>query len=343
MTADCQKYCEETGWPAWYGELEDNVPTATVLDAMVFKCAPNPDKTNNAAYQIYLSCRSCDGARTQLNTSYAHTVTTDEKLAQAKLDKAAVEQQLEQAKQQLKYWKEREAEIRKFKADQEANWLPQKSMCYSKYQEIEEVKKEHMRKCAPSYYDRSCEKVCIESTQEGCGVVEGTRPISEFLHGGVRSTCKPPARSWINGPWTWESDIEHPSKQCQRILDHQRVHYAQKTLISGWLSKQGRVNGWKKRYFALESGDEVRTAILRYWYADPRTDPKARERYSKSTIMWDAKNVKHKSYGWSDSNCLKIYHFYGKQRYCVPDSEGNAKEKRDSWVSLLKRAIRHPS
>jgi len=123
-------------------------------------------------------------------------------------------------------------------------------------------------------------------------------------------------------------------------------------LKHGWLLKKGRSfwSKWEKRYFVLESGDAVRSAVLRYFTRNPTDLPfsqwKSIEREDKSIILWDAKNTKAKAgfhYLFTDgTECFKIYHFYRDFRFCVPGSN-DASEDRDEWMNLVQDAIKFPS
>jgi hypothetical protein len=317
------------------------------LEAMVFQCTPRPvrlsyetDENFRRRSDKWLACRECDKSRTRLTNNHETVLEFDKTLKEAEEDLDELKRELELKKEQLRYWKSKEAEIRKNKLDQEANWLPQKESCEAKYIEAKRERIRHIGECGPKHYDESCEKRCIEAQNEGCGVLEGSKPNSNLLHGGVRATCSPPHPSWIRGPWNWDVAEESTFKQCRRILNNQGPVYATKILIQGFLLKKGRMNGWKQRYFAMESGNSVRSATIRYWLQNPTTDPRAEERFTKSIFVWDAKAVYRKTWGWSDNNCLGIDHWYRWIALCVPDSEGNAAAKADQWVDFINRSIK---
>lgn len=155
-------------------------------------------------------------------------------------------------------------------------------------------------------------------------------------------------------PFTYGAS-EGQGDQCSRIFSHQRPRFAQSILKHGWLLKKGRSwwSGWEKRYFVLESGDAVRSAVLRYFDQDPSTMPHDQwnqiQREDKAIILWDAKSTKLKTglhYLFTDgSACFKLYHFYRDYRFCVSgkDYPETASAERDEWMSLVTSAIRFPS
>ena len=202
-----------------------------------------------------------------------------------------------------------------------------------------------MAKCAPQFYQYSCERACTETGSEaGSGVVEGSQPGDATGLGGIEVTCAPPQPSWILGPFNYGAH-EDTSKQCERIQSHQQTQYAQRVLKSGWLWKKGRDRGWDERYFILESGDSVRSAILRYWNANPAKSADAQERREKGILLRDAKGITAKDgehYGFENGEqCFKIYHFYRDYRLCVVANQKatSPEEERNQWVKLIESAI----
>jgi hypothetical protein len=268
-----------------------------------------------------------------------------------------LQQQLDDARAELNLWQSKEIALRADKNDADAAWLPNQASCRATYQEYENAKTAHVRSCAPKYYDHSCEKACVEaqgSIEFGCGVVEGAAPADIVSAGGVVANCDPPQPSWVLGPFTYGGS-EDQTAQCTRIFAHQRPQKAQHILKHGWLLKKGR-NGWDnwdRRYFVLESGDQVRSAVLRYFDKDPSKTPRSEwseiEREDKAIILWDAKSTKVKegtNYGFTDgSACFKLYHFYRDFRLCVPgvDYKSSASAERDEWMTLVQGLIRFPS
>merc|ERR1740121_222188 len=122
--------------------------------------------------------------------------------------------------------------------------------------------------------------------------------------------------------------------------------------------KSGRAGGnwfglrryaWTRRYFVLESGDQVRSGILRYWLSDPNLDRQAEERFDKSVVLWDAKYTQAKPGAYYDKNdcqCFKLKHFYRTYRFCIQASDvqgGDNVAERDDWMNKVQREIRFPS
>merc|ERR550537_589672 len=106
--------------------------------------------------------------------------------------------------------------------DQE--WLPQQRECRSTYETYLNGKSRLVQQCAPTYYDKSCEKACIEkqASTDGCGVVEGFNPGEMKGMGGIDVNCAPLQPSWVMGPFT-HGGQESAGAQCTRILAHQKA------------------------------------------------------------------------------------------------------------------------
>jgi len=256
---------------------------------------------------------------------------------------------LEKARIDLK-----EDEAKKLMMQMIDEWEPQREKCKVKMLIVRNVREYTLGSCARKFYNNSCEKACIEQS-EGCGVVEATRPGEGGLD-GMDVACKPPQPSWILRAYPGvEGDSE--ASQCDRIAAHQSVQYALKILKSGYLEKKGRNGAWELRYFVLESGDAVRSAVLRYWDHNPGlhsqsqyvADVKpAKESESKMIILQDAVSVKTLGY-----NCFVVSHFYRDYKLCEPKqiSDRNKQilewerekvtsvEERNRWVSLIKANI----
>lgn len=271
-----------------------------------------------------------------------------------------LEQELQSAIDDLQKWQSEHPSLNQTKAAMDQEWLPQKDGCMKTHNNYVNGRDEAIASSAPSYYDDSCEKACIESTAEssGCGVIEGDHaddpltPENEDWNnnGGVEAHCQPPQPSWIMGPFT-HGEKEPEGQQCGRIETYQRQRHAQSILKAGYLLKAGRIGGWYKRFFVLESGDAVRSAVLRYYKKDPAVNAKAEERHGKGIILWDAKSVKAKVYSrdsWKTKDmCFKLYHFYRKYKFCVPKMERATNRQhatdegmvRDEWMDLISNQI----
>merc|ERR1712018_415828 len=86
---------------------------------------------------------------------------------------------------------------------------------------------------------------------------------------------------------------ETEGAQCQRIRAHQQEQRSKSILKHGWLWREGLVWGWDKRYFILESGNQVRSALLRIFSEDPKGMAGGRdlELYSNAIVLWDAVGI----------------------------------------------------
>merc|ERR1719171_1642451 len=221
-------------------------------------------------------------------------------------------------------------------------WIPQKDGCFQTMDLYLHGRAAHVQRCAPPYYDRSCEKACIEQqhVHAGCGVIEGSQPNDLPSLGGVAVTCSPPSASWLLGHVK-----ETKGDQCARITAWQPAHgqYAQQVIKAGWLWKKGNgwFSGWDKRYFVLESGDSVRSALMRYFDDVPKSAV-AKEKADKDIILWDAKGVRpDKTPGkFSDTGaaCFVIEHFYRDYHLCVvpADSALGVDADREEWMNLIR-------
>lgn len=265
-------------------------------------------------------------------------------------------------------WEGKAQGLRSVKETMDEEWLPQSEGCFSTYNAYQSGKAGSVAACAPNFYPNSCERQCVElQSKDGCGVVEGTRPGAVTGSGGISVPCEPPQPSWILTPFTYNSvEVESQTAQCERIEENQKSRYAQRLLKTGWLWKKGDLR-WQKRFFVLESGDDVRSALLRYWDEDPSKNSKADEREGKGIILHDAKSVKEKDgkarYNFKHGEeCFKLYHFYRDYRLCVVVPEVDikaieglqdtkaadnlkeqnnikAQKERDEWLELLTEQI----
>jgi predicted nucleic acid-binding Zn-ribbon protein len=368
MKRRCNNYKNERNMDRMMDMLDGSDSTARLLGMLPsFHCRRphmpmNKAADDNAAdwhraqmsyrrdLDVYNACKECDSAKDDLKR--AHKKISD---IQHRRDR--------EARRIPEYQRKHdnlESELRKAQFDEKGlrwnmrsmtnEWQPQRPGCEKTYYEYANGKASSVVKCAPQYYKDSCERACIETSYSGCGVVEGARPGDhvEQASGSVHVSCEPPQPSWILGPFTYGAK-ESKSSQCGRIQEHQSVKYAQKTLKAGYLWKKGRNGGWDMRYFMLESGDDVRSALLRYWTKDP-TKLKAEEKAGKGVILQDAKGVKAKKgskYGFKNGEeCFKIQHFYRDYRLCVPNAtdrsvalgeekSGQEDRLRDEWVEEI--------
>lgn len=252
-------------------------------------------------------------------------------------------------------WMAKLPDLKQKRDDEKLNWGPMEVRCEEAVEQYLLSLRSAMKTCVPDYYDSSCEKECIEIQEtrpggEGCGVVEGNMPNDITGRGGPAVNCVPPAMSFVKSAYTYGPDppTESALQQCGRIFSKQQPLYAQKILKHGYLMKRGRNWKWRKHYFVLESGDHMRTGVLRYWQGDvdPSGDRGAVEQFHKSTLLWDAERVisqEGSHYRWKDgSACFSIVHFYRWIRLCVPgvyeDSE-KASLERDDWVKKVESQL----
>ena len=267
----------------------------------------------------WLKCKHCLkeheelGMRTRIER-YAKQV-----LRQAKQQLEALESALNSSRSKLESCKKL-SDVREPKQAADAEWQQQGCAALLSWEEG------FIPKCVQQHWESSCERFCLES--QGCGVVEGRQPRGHAPLGHLQVPCAPPRSSWING-----EDLE---KQCERIARAQQVQFAQKDLKSGWLWLKGKaVERWKKHFAVLESGDAVRSAVLRFYESDWANAKMS----AKMIILWDAKDVKEKEargYGFRQGEgCFKLYHFYADYRFCVDESEDSRE-----WMKLLRSTLR---
>jgi hypothetical protein len=254
--------------------------------------------------------------------------------------------ELEKARIDLK-----EDEAKKLMIQMIDEWEPMQDECKAKMHVVRNVRDYTLGSCARKFYNHSCERACIEQSQ-GCGVIEATRPGEGGLD-GMELACKPPQPSWIMRPYPGVEG-DSADSQCERIKAHQSVKYALRILKSGYLEKKGRNGNWELRYFVLESGDAVRSAVLRYWDSNPANDDlfaeskAAKESESKLIILQDAVSVKTLGY-----NCFVLSHFYRDYKLCEPKQikdrnkqilewekeKVTSVEERNRWVALIRSNI----
>jgi len=364
MQGQCHSYSRLKHGLRWQNMFLGATPTEQLLDMMSFHCQwpRRPIDNQNGHYwdemqrynnqmQLYNACNMCENAKTQLRNANSQTRRARSGLRSAETQVTRLQQELYKAQQDLSMWQSRQSELDGAKRAMDIEWLPQADACRETYAQYTSGKARHVARCAPTYYNASCEKACIEvqAQHAGCGVVEGDSPGAITGNGGIEGACAPPQPSWVMGPFTYDAK-EATGEQCKRIEKVQNTRYAQKVVKSGWLWKKGRgINGWDKRFFVLESGDQVRSAVLRYFKKDPSANADSDESVGKGIILWDAKGLKVKSgehYGWKDGEeCFKLYHFYRDFRLCVPSDgspdEQNEVKDRDEWMGFLDVEMTH--
>jgi hypothetical protein len=358
----CRPFSQLKHGLGWHHMLLGATPTEQLLDNMMIFFCTWPIRPVQAAggewrgkmqrynnqMREYNACNKCHNAKSQLRSANSRTKKARSGLRSAQGQLTRLQQEMSKAQQDLAMWQSRHSALSAAKEALDSEWLPQADACQETYSHYTNGLNLHVSQCAPTYYNASCEKACIEvqAQHAGCGVLEGDRPGSVNSKGGIEGTCAPPQPSWVMGPFTYGAK-EATDDQCKRIEKVQSVRHAQKIVKSGWLWKKGRgINGWDKRFFVLESGDQVRSAVLRYFKEDPSTRADSDESAGKGIILWDAKGLKVKSgdhYGWKDGEeCFKLYHFYRDFKLCVPSDDSDSVVKiRDEWMDLLDVEMTH--
>lgn len=316
-------------------------------------------------------CRQCrrslQNLRTQRRRADRHLEIAhrhDLELQDAEHDLAAAQQVLAEAQAA-------ETANHQELVDRQQAWQAREAECTQLFQEYNDGKQRHLETCAPTFYDQSCEKACLDiqqSGEHGCGVIEGSEQGDAFNRGGVEAVCQPPAPSWVMRPWqAIEEASSDATEQCARITQAQPQHDHRVTSVvkAGWLMKGCTGTfawcNWKRRYFVLESGSEVRSASLRYFRDEPAEG--GDERYEKSVTMWDASSVGNgedteRTVLRSAEACFQINHHYRGRRgsrypsgttydLCVNGqdyayaSNEEVQQLRDEWVAALSAAIVH--
>lgn len=360
MHRRCQRYQSKKGNLGFMNMLMGETSTERIL-RVSFSCSrpimPRHDANGNGNHfdemmrynnnkAVYEACRECENAKRDLRRANSNVNNANRELRTAQRQPPELRNTLRKRQDELARWQSIEPSLTATKQAMDAEWLPQSRGCMKTYDDYKNGKASAVIACAPRYYENSCERACVEVQEVGCGVVEGSRQGDAAGLGGIQLQCAPPQPSWVLTPFTYGAQT-NPAQQCENIQAHQTVQYAQRVLKSGWLWKKGRVGGWDKRFFALESGDAVRSAVLRYWEKDPSKIADAEERVQKGIILRDAKSVKAKTgnrYGFKNGEeCFKIYHFYRDYRLCLSLDEGQEsstmEDERDEWLSLIQEAI----
>lgn len=326
-----------------------NTPLQEVLkDMNVFSCQNGPSRVH---------CNACDDERKKLQAIADDLTDSQSNKALAESNLIELEKLMSEKTAEYNDWK---AEVPGLQTDLDVkknaweNGDPPGTVCTETTNKYLDDLRAYMRTNIPYFYNNkttygknSCEYECtyIEERRfggEGCGVMEGNLPRDITGRGGVRAACNPLATSFVMSPYPYQAPQEDISEQCSRVFATQRPKHATKILIDGWLMKRGRNWGWDKRYFVLEAGDHVRTGLLRYFLTEPAGDRRAKERFNKRTILWDADRVIEQDggkYRWGDgSMCFAIVHFYRWIRLCVPGKgdQASATTVRDEWVRHIR-------
>jgi len=332
----------QAGYPIWWMGWAEQISTSWILGNMTFAVGDRPPSgipNYRERINFWTAVVKCDAARTALQNSYDQTTILVQQVAHTKRLLDATKAELEQRRQELQAWQTQEPILKARRDTEEAEWERDGPDCILEMDRLASLRPLRMQMCIPTYYGVSCEKKCLEIQMlrgEGCGIMEGAAPLDPTSRGGVRAVCRPPVASWIKGPTSWEADEESGFQQCRRIyLDGQQVgRHAQRILVRGMLAKKSRWWQWQDRYFILEAGDQVRSAVMRYWYKNPEEDRREPERWEKAIEVWDAKRVEK-----SGNTCIKLVHFYRTFELCVKDNNSGT---RDTWFRHLQDSIKYP-
>lgn len=344
----CAGYVDPKGIEVM-NKLSSNTPIEQIPPMVIFCHYPlQPIRIGNSRNNIadsleyamlertYEACERCKAKVMPLSTAVSTVRISEAFVNEVEGALGTHRGELDAAREALERARTEHTGLASSKASLDAEWGPQSSRCSSTEQQYRDGRAQAVVQCAPRFYEHSCERACLElQAQRGCGVAEGSRPGDPSGAGGIEVECAPPQPSWIFAPNGY-GQPEALDGQCRRILATQSAQYAQQTLKAGLLWKAGRTGGWEKRYFLLESGDMVRSAVLRYW-AD------GREQWKKGLILHDATSVEAKSGSYyrfrNGEECFQLSHFYRSFSFCVPTGEGAAAAapatERDEWVSLL--------
>jgi len=295
-------------------------------------------------------CRRCQEAWRSHDRVKRHVALAEKHVGHARSQARELETKRERAVLELQQLKDQRPDLVEQNDVAAGEWSSRSEGCNVTFQKYRDGLKTHLASCAPSMYNASCERACLEQAapRSGCAVVEGDAPGSPNGRGGIAVPCAPPKPSWIQS----FGEGETSDGQCDRIQSWQRLQYAQRTLKTGWmyLHRHG-INSWTpgyqwdKFFFVLEGSDQVRSAVLRYYESDP-LHPSTAERVNCSVILWDANSLKEKEYDCPDGDDaagFKIHHFYRDYRFCVLASYSQtAGQARSDWMDLIRKEMRFP-
>lgn len=306
---------------------------------------------NNATHQ---RCERCNGHMDTLDTAVVESDRAHAELEQWQGLLEQNHQDLTNHRNVLAQSYQNFPPASQLKVAMEAQWFPQQQHCQQVYNSVVSARNSNMMTCAPTFYDQSCEKACVEvqrSGEHGCGVVEGSQYGDAFERGGVEVTCSPPAPSWIMSPSNYGGSAQpNTGEQCGRINAEQSARATTPVMKSGWLTRPS-TGFWSRaarRFYVLESGNGVRSATLRSFDG---ALPRGTEETNDGIIMWDAEEVSAAETS-GDQACFEIKHHYDGRTtrwnrrgttttICVTrdDSSGNMRELRDQWVSVLQELL----
>jgi len=306
-----------------------------------------PNRNN----ETHRRCERCSGQLDTLQAAVAQSDVAQAESAQWQVDLATKQEDIARHRSILAQSYQQFSLAAQMRGALEVEWLPQQQHCHQVYNTVASARNSNMMACAPQYYDRSCEKACVEiqhSGEHGCGVAEGSQYGDAFERGGIEVTCSPPAPSWIMSPSNYGGST-HPNseEQCGRINAEQHPRATTPVMMSGWLTRPGN-GGWfsrdARRFYVLESGNGVRSATLRSFDG---ALPDGTEETNNGIIMWDAEEVSATE-TTREQACFEIKHRYDGRStswqrrgttttICATrgDSSGNMASLRDQWVSIL--------
>jgi len=308
----------------------------------------------------YHECRTCSNAKGPLRSAVEAVESAQRNIERMNSEIQQKERERNDVNNALRLEEGREPGLRQDLQEKEEEWFPEKDRCLDCYHTYWETLKPWMVSHVPTFYDRSCEKACLESSlaDAGCGVMEGVMrgeiwSRDDDANGGIDVVCSPPYASFLMTPVKYGASAETELEMCTRIFQNagQRPRRPQQIVKKGLLWKRERLwMRWRTRYFVLESGDQVRSAQMRYWTKDP-SEEGAKQRGTKAIILWDAKTaypVSGRSYRWSGGEqCFRIEHFYRTYHLCTQGSNYTADYdptvERDEWVNLIAPSITFPA
>jgi len=329
------------------GDLDCNLrrpaPKVTNDEGVSTQKQEDDFKQNTDAFNKEMtSCNLCKQAFDSLKETVSSGDKTNAALMHAKLQPDLLRKQKKDNEGNLEDEKRTAVDLQSVRKTTDEAWTPQKAGCLITYEKYDNGVKEAVIKCAPTYHPESCELSCWEKQAAGgCGVVESLpEDVGKTTAlGGVKLQCMPPQPSWILNPSSDGKEI--PEDQCNYLKRQEvQVQYALSVLKEGWLSKESSglsKIGFRKgqlRYFVLESGDEVRSAVLRYFAEKPKAGVPSTERGAKGIILQDATSV---SVDHGDKKCFTLVHFYRTYHFCV-EGEGG-KEEAENWRELIHNNI----
>jgi len=200
MQKECSEYQRMQSGAAWYSQLMGATPTETLLIqmgsfscSMPFRPIDNGDGNNMdemLRYQhrmdLYRECKQCDSAKDRLQSAHKQISNAQANLAAKQRRERELHQEIRQAQRELQEQQYRLPGLEKDKQAMDAEWTPQAQHCQKMYQDYKNGLGMHIRSCAPTYYEKSCEKACVEAQGNyGCGVMEGSVP-GDITHLGGR-------------------------------------------------------------------------------------------------------------------------------------------------------------